>query len=75
MWSINNVLDDGSGVGLWLKALFGYNGNPSLLEVVAYPLYLSLALWYFLAPRQPRLARTPEPPRRAIREVERAAAD
>src|SRR3990170_5971881 len=28
VWDINHILDDGSGVGLWLKALFGYNGNP-----------------------------------------------
>src|SRR3990172_2752375 len=48
VWDINGVLDDGSGVGLWLKALFGYNGNPSLLEVIAYPVYLVAALWYFL---------------------------
>ncbi len=48
VWNINNILDDGSGVGLWLKALLGYNGNPSLLEVIAYPTYLALALWYFV---------------------------
>ncbi len=48
VWNINHILDDGSGVGLWLKALLGYNGNPSLLEVIAYPTYLALALWYFV---------------------------
>ena len=48
VWNINHILDDGSGVGLWLKALLGYNGNPSLLEVIAYPTYLALASWYFV---------------------------
>ena len=52
VWNINNVLDDGSGVGLWLKALLGYNGNPSLTEVIAYPVYLTLALSYFFTLRQ-----------------------
>jgi high-affinity iron transporter len=51
VWDINHVVDDGSGVGLWLKALLGYNGNPSLLEVIAYPVYLALASWYFVALR------------------------
>ena len=51
VWDMNHILDDGSGVGLWLKALFGYNGNPSLVEVVAYPAFLVPALWYFLALR------------------------
>lgn len=51
VWSINHIVDDGSGVGLWLKALLGYNGNPSLLEVIAYPTFLALAFWYFLTLR------------------------
>ncbi len=61
VWDINYILDDGSGAGLWLKALLGYNGNPSLLEVVAYPIYLLLASWYFIAmrPGAPALASTP----------------
>jgi len=51
VWDINDVLNDESGVGLWLKALFGYNSNPSLLEVIAYPLYLVVAFFYFVALR------------------------
>ncbi len=51
VWNINHVLSDGHGVGLWLQSLFGYNGNPSLIEVVAYPTYLVAALWYFVAIR------------------------
>jgi high-affinity iron transporter len=36
VWDVNPVLDEGSTVGSLLKALFGYNGNPSLIEVVGY---------------------------------------
>ncbi|MCH8815299.1 MAG: FTR1 family protein [Chloroflexi bacterium] len=49
VWDINNVLSDGSGIGEWLKALLGYNGNPSLIEVIAYPTFLIGGLWYFFA--------------------------
>ena len=50
VWDINSFLDENSTFGSFLKGIFGYNGNPSLLEVVAYPLYLGLALFYFLRP-------------------------
>lgn len=36
VWNLNPVLDEDSGIGQILKALVGYNGNPSLTEVVAY---------------------------------------
>ncbi|MGD1994291.1 MAG: FTR1 family protein [Anaerolineae bacterium] len=39
VWDVNSVLDEDSTVGAFLKALFGYNGNPSLLEVVSYAAY------------------------------------
>lgn len=40
VWNINAILSDKSEVGLLLKALVGYNGNPSLTEVGAYVGYL-----------------------------------
>ncbi len=40
VWDINGILSDKSEVGLLLKALIGYNGNPSLTEVGAYASYL-----------------------------------
>ena len=40
VWNLNPVLDENGSVGAFLKALFGYNGNPSLLEVTAYWFYL-----------------------------------
>ena len=39
VWDVNYILDEHSAVGTFLKALFGYNGNPSLLEVIAYGVY------------------------------------
>jgi high-affinity iron transporter len=42
VWDINPVIDENSVGGGLLKALFGYNGNPSLTEVMAYLGYLFL---------------------------------
>ena len=36
IWDITPILPEESLVGSFLKALFGYNGNPSLLEVLGY---------------------------------------
>jgi len=44
VWDINHVLDEQSLLGEIMKALFGYNGNPSLLEVISYIAYWVLAL-------------------------------
>jgi high-affinity iron transporter len=49
VWDINHILDEGSGLGELLKGLLGYNGNPSLSEVLAYVAYLGgilLAIWW-----------------------------
>jgi high-affinity iron transporter len=40
VWDLNSLLDEGSLVGSMLKALFGYNGDPSLTEVLAYMAYI-----------------------------------
>ena len=39
VWDINPILDESSLLGTFLKALFGYNGNPSLLETIIYTAY------------------------------------
>jgi len=36
VWNTNGILNEKVGLGAFLKALFGYNGNPSLIEVLAY---------------------------------------
>ena len=63
VWDVNPLLDENSGVGQILKALFGYNGNPSLTEVVAYITYwavvlTALGLTWFKSDRRQSLAQT-----------------
>jgi high-affinity iron transporter len=36
VWDVNPILDENAAIGSMFKALFGYNGNPSLTEVLAY---------------------------------------
>lgn len=52
VWDINHVLSDKSEIGLLLKALVGYNGNPSLTEVIAYLTYLVGIVIYVLTRKQ-----------------------
>ena len=40
VWDVNGILSDKSDLGLLLKALVGYNGDPSLTEALAYLVYL-----------------------------------
>ena len=42
VWNINHLLDENSILGQFLKTLVGYNGNPSLSEIISYFLYLIL---------------------------------
>ncbi len=50
VWNTNGVISESSTAGEFLKTLFGYNGDPSLLEVVAWAAYVVIALAYFLRP-------------------------
>lgn len=61
VWNTNGIVSDESTTGEFLKALLGYNGDPSFLEVLAWLAYLGAALWFFLRPlvswrRGPRTA-------------------
>jgi len=47
IWDMNGILDEKGFIGGILKALFGYNGNPALLEVFAYLTYLGGIFTYF----------------------------
>ncbi|HEX6035424.1 MAG TPA: iron uptake transporter permease EfeU [Anaerolineales bacterium] len=40
VWDVNAIIDENSVTGQLLKTLFGYNGNPSLTEMIAYFAYL-----------------------------------
>jgi high-affinity iron transporter len=57
LYNISPILSDQAGLGLLLKALFGYNSNPALLETLAYIAYF-VVIWLAL-----RAQRTSEPAR------------
>lgn len=44
VWDINNILDENALLGQVLKTLFGYNGDPSLTEILAFLSYFIL-IW------------------------------
>ena len=50
LWNINHLLNEHAGLGAFLKALLGYNGNPSLMEVLAYATYLAVVAWMLRRP-------------------------
>ncbi len=54
LYNINHILNEKEGVGSFLKALFGYNANPSLTEVIVYWSYLIVT--YVLVIQQERQA-------------------
>lgn len=52
LWDINpesvtHLLHEKGYIGSIFKSLFGYNGNPSLIEVVSYLLFLALTLGWW----------------------------
>ncbi len=59
LWNTNGILSESSTVGQFLKALFGYNGSPSLLEVIVWWSFLGVALAFFLRPLLRRHAPAP----------------
>jgi high-affinity iron transporter len=44
VWNLNPILDDQSTLGQILATLFGYNGSPSLTEVLAYVFYFGVVV-------------------------------
>ncbi|MFW9931142.1 MAG: FTR1 family protein [Candidatus Thorarchaeota archaeon] len=64
VWNINPILDDKGEIGSMLKALFGYNGNPSALEIVSYIGYLLIvSLYYVLRKSNVQTKEETTPPR------------
>jgi high-affinity iron transporter len=47
VWDVNMILDENSIAGQLLKTLFGYNGNPSLTEMVAYFTYIVVVAFFW----------------------------
>jgi len=73
VWNINPaprsdgsvpLLHEDGAVGAVLKTLFGYNGNPSLMEVIAYLAYLVFAagVWWRIASGSKRTPATSPAP-------------
>jgi high-affinity iron transporter len=50
VWDINHILPEKSTFGRFLAALFGYNANPSLVEVGAYLSFITFALAGYFRP-------------------------
>jgi high-affinity iron transporter len=50
VWNSNSIVDESKAFGQFLVALFGYNGDPSLTEILAYGLYLISAFLYLKKP-------------------------
>ncbi len=47
IWDVNAIIDETSVFGELLKTLFGYNGNPSLTEMIGYFGYLIIVISIF----------------------------
>lgn len=61
VWDMNGVLSETSMFGSFLRALFGYNGDPSLVEALAYFAYLGVIGWaYFRPPTARELRPSPQ---------------
>jgi high-affinity iron transporter len=50
VWDINHILPETSTFGRFLTAIIGYNGNPSLLEIIFYIAYLVSTLAIYFRP-------------------------
>ena len=65
-FDISHRLSDENGVGAMLRAVVGYNDDPSVLEVVAWVSYLLIAGFLFLRPMTPApVAHAPNDPERS----------
>lgn len=65
VWDVNWLLPERSTLGRFLTALFGYNGNPSLVEVVSYVAYLAVSFGYYFRRPSPRLSEASGRPQQA----------
>ncbi len=54
VWDMNSLINEDGTLGGFLEGLFGYNGNPSLLEVIGYVAYIVTvsALWKRMTSRK-----------------------
>ena len=59
VWDVNIIVNENSVFGELLKTLFGYNGNPSLTEVLGYFIYLAAASYFFTRTTTQPAAKSP----------------
>jgi high-affinity iron transporter len=60
-FDIGGVLSDEGGVGALLRAMFGYNADPTVLELGGWLAYLAITGFLFFRPARPTLV-APAPP-------------
>ena len=53
VWDVNAFLNEDSLVGKLLETLFGYNGNPSLTEMIAYFAYIATVIVFWRRDNRP----------------------
>jgi high-affinity iron transporter len=61
LWNMGGVLPDDHGVGDVLHGLLGYSAAPTLLQLLAWALFLAAGLWFFLRPASRPVAPRPVP--------------
>jgi high-affinity iron transporter len=47
LFDISGILPDTTGVGVFLRGLFGYNASPTLPQFVLWALYLIVAIGFW----------------------------
>jgi len=60
-FDISATLPHEEGIGLFLRALFGYSSTPEVAVLATWVTYLVVVLWLYLRPLPPRPAARPEP--------------
>jgi high-affinity iron transporter len=60
-FDVSGTLSDETGVGAFLRAMFGYNANPSWLELGAWLTYLAVTGFLFFRPQPAVVARPTGP--------------
>ncbi len=51
LFDVSHILSEKEGIGAILKAVFGYDANPSLLAVIAYFVFVPVAIWQYTRTR------------------------
>ena len=49
-YDVTAILPDGAGIGMFLRALFGYSADPEVLAFAVWVGYVGIVLWLFLRP-------------------------